>query len=221
MPSKWNRTACPFICPLCFGNENTRLQAGRPGRVLIVGGVIGHVLLFATLYNIPFAWYLLILLVGFILPRDVDDSNRKRGTRIFCLLALAGFAITWSLSRSWAGYETNPHPSQIFLYFSLNLPSLVYLRHHLMRSPPEPASIPLMQDTDLEGFYEKFGLSNREREIVRLMLTGKSNKEIAEELFVSTHTIKNHVYNIYQKLRVTNRLHFIRTIQNNLQKKAD
>ena len=175
--------------------------------------------LFVVLDNIPYVSYLLILLLGLVLSRDLEDRNRKRAMRVYCLLCLAGFAITWSLSKRWTGFFISPQPLHIFLYFSHNLPSLVYLRYHFMRFPPEPAGVPLMQEADLEGFYERFELSKREREIARLMLTGKSNKEIAGELFVSTHTIKNHVYNIYQKLQVSSRLHFIRIVQNHIQGK--
>ena len=169
--------------------------------------------LFAILDNTPYVFYLLVLVTGLILSRDIDETNRTRGVRIFCVLGLTGFTLSWFLSRSLTGSLSGPQPLHIFLYFALNLPSFLYLRHHLERFPPEPASAPLMQEDDLERFYESFELSRREREIVRLMLTGKSNKEIAGELFVSVHTVKNHVYNIYQKLQVSSRLHFIRVVQ--------
>lgn len=70
----------------------------------------------------------------------------------------------------------------------------------------------LVQDSFiLEPIYEKYGISRREKEILELMLTGKNNKEIGKVLFISYHTVKNHVYNLYQKLGVKNRyelLHF-------------
>lgn len=48
-------------------------------------------------------------------------------------------------------------------------------------------------------------LSERELEVMYLLADGKSNKEIAEELFVSVNTIKTHVLRIYEKLDVQNR----------------
>jgi RNA polymerase sigma factor (sigma-70 family) len=45
-------------------------------------------------------------------------------------------------------------------------------------------------------------LTKREMEILNLIGAGKSNKEIAEELFISYKTVKNHVYNLFAKLRI-------------------
>ncbi|TNE74387.1 response regulator transcription factor [bacterium] len=52
---------------------------------------------------------------------------------------------------------------------------------------------------------QQFDLTEREVEILRLVTDGKSNKEIAEHLFVSPLTIKTHVKNIYEKLHVHSR----------------
>lgn len=49
-------------------------------------------------------------------------------------------------------------------------------------------------------------LSNREREIVALVAQGYRNKEIAEKLFISEQTVKNHLHNIFDKLGVSDRL---------------
>ena len=49
-------------------------------------------------------------------------------------------------------------------------------------------------------------LSNREREISGLVVQGFLNKEIAEQLFISDQTVKNHLHNIFEKLGVSNRL---------------
>lgn len=48
-------------------------------------------------------------------------------------------------------------------------------------------------------------LSNREREILRLIAQGMSNKEIAKELFISDKTVKNHLRNIFSKLHINDR----------------
>jgi DNA-binding NarL/FixJ family response regulator len=49
-------------------------------------------------------------------------------------------------------------------------------------------------------------LSNREREIVALVAQGYKNKEMAEKMFISEQTVKNHLHNIFDKLGVSDRL---------------
>ena len=49
-------------------------------------------------------------------------------------------------------------------------------------------------------------LSDREQEVLRLIAAGKDNDEIAAELFISRHTVKNHISSILLKLEVTNRV---------------
>ena len=48
-------------------------------------------------------------------------------------------------------------------------------------------------------------LTNREREILALIAAGLSNQEIADNLCVSRHTVKTHLYNIFKKIAVPNR----------------
>lgn len=48
-------------------------------------------------------------------------------------------------------------------------------------------------------------LSGREVEVLRLVAEGKSNSQIANELFITVNTVRFHLANIYQKLSVTNR----------------
>lgn len=48
-------------------------------------------------------------------------------------------------------------------------------------------------------------LTKREYEVIRLISKGFNNKEIAIELFISEKTVKNHVSNIFKKIKVTDR----------------
>lgn len=49
-------------------------------------------------------------------------------------------------------------------------------------------------------------LSERELEVVRLVARGRTNVEIAEELFISAGTVKNHLANVQRRLGVRNRV---------------
>ena len=52
---------------------------------------------------------------------------------------------------------------------------------------------------------ETSAISNREREVVACVAQGFKNKEIAEKLFISEQTVKNHLHNIFDKLGVSDR----------------
>jgi DNA-binding CsgD family transcriptional regulator len=52
---------------------------------------------------------------------------------------------------------------------------------------------------------DSHGLSRRELEVLRLVASGKSNREIASELVISEHTVARHVQNIFAKLRLSSR----------------
>lgn len=48
-------------------------------------------------------------------------------------------------------------------------------------------------------------LSRREQDVLRELLPGASNREIARKLFITENTVKHHIYNIFGKLGVKNR----------------
>lgn len=53
------------------------------------------------------------------------------------------------------------------------------------------------------------GLSNREAEVAEQVAQGKTNKEVAQQLFVTEKTVKFHLTNIYRKLQVKSRAQLI------------
>jgi DNA-binding CsgD family transcriptional regulator len=68
-----------------------------------------------------------------------------------------------------------------------------------------------------EKAVESSGLSGREREIVSLLNRGLSNKEIAYSLKITSITVKNHVYNIYQKTGVRSRVELLNLFRQDLE----
>ncbi len=61
-------------------------------------------------------------------------------------------------------------------------------------------------ENHLEQLNRKFKISKREREVIDLICEGKTNKEIEDRLFISIQTVKDHIYRIYQKTGVRNRV---------------
>jgi DNA-binding CsgD family transcriptional regulator len=68
-------------------------------------------------------------------------------------------------------------------------------------------------DNDLASFFAGRGLTPREIEVVGLVLQGRSNKDIEKALFISIHTVKNHLYKIYQKLGVRSRFQVVAMVR--------
>lgn len=58
----------------------------------------------------------------------------------------------------------------------------------------------------------RFGLTPREAEIIEILLGGRTNQEIADALFISRKTVENHLYNVFQKMGVANRVQLIGTL---------
>lgn len=65
-----------------------------------------------------------------------------------------------------------------------------------------------------EMFSKKYNLTKRELEITTLILEGYTNKEISNKLFISPHTVKTHVENIFRKVNVSNRISLISKVNN-------
>jgi len=71
----------------------------------------------------------------------------------------------------------------------------------------------------VESFHQKttlksVGLSAREQEILDLLASGYSNKEIGQKIFISPHTVRNHLFHIYEKLHVHSRMEAMNKIRN-------
>ncbi|MFE8702279.1 response regulator [Cytobacillus sp. FJAT-54145] len=64
-----------------------------------------------------------------------------------------------------------------------------------------------------ETLNKKYGLSEREGDILKSIANGLSNKEISEKYYLTEGTVKNYVSRLYAKLDVTNRLDAINKIK--------
>jgi DNA-binding NarL/FixJ family response regulator len=68
---------------------------------------------------------------------------------------------------------------------------------------PDPQKTPRI-DPRLQP--RRFGLTDREREVLVLVIAGKTNRQIAEQFSISEQTVKHHITHIFDKVGVYNRL---------------
>jgi DNA-binding NarL/FixJ family response regulator len=67
-----------------------------------------------------------------------------------------------------------------------------------------------------EGDIEPIKLTKREKAIISLMSKGAKNKEIAEDLNISPHTVKTHLYSAFRKTKCRNRIELLSWAQQNI-----
>ncbi len=106
----------------------------------------------------------------------------------------------------------NVVPVFILIYFlSLVLPVFyLYIKSELILYEVQP-DYQLFDDQDL--ILTRNGITRREREVVNLICAGKTNQEIADLLFITLQTVKDHTHRIYLKLDIKNRMQLIHLLR--------
>ena len=167
---------------------------------------------YQTLSDIRF--FLLHLLfcwgIGMVVIHFKEIKVKELRTAIKMLLAITIVFFPLMIIRQFREYFPflskiklpTPFPF-ILYYFSWNIMTIHYAAKYFFR-PVSGTSL-----TISEIFIQQYNITNREREIIDLIVKGCSNTEIGKKLFISPKTVRNHVYNIYQKIGVNNRFAFV------------
>jgi len=117
-------------------------------------------------------------------------------------------------------FQTSIHPNltqslsdkESPYYFNLNKRKIKVIAHEIDERNPmaEKYTIYLYhEEKTITETHPLSLLSNRELEIYELVLKGSTNEEISKQLWISIHTVKKHLRNMYEKLGVSNRTSLI------------
>ncbi len=98
----------------------------------------------------------------------------------------------------------------LLLYFSGGILPLLYLCRRLKIDTVHGDAL---TRADINDLFKRHGISKREQEIVDKICAGLTNKQIADALFISLQTVKDHSHNIYKKLGVKNRVQMVNKIK--------
>lgn len=134
-----------------------------------------------------------------IRSRALAGGLRRRSVMILGSAYLGIFAtMVGSLTLGWirpAGQTGSQLLVNSLVMVIYNLVSLVWI---LRFQPTGPFGVATAT--------ERYGISAREWEITELLCAGCTNQEIADRLFISPATVKDHVYNVFRKTGVRNRV---------------
>lgn len=149
----------------------------------------------------------IVAYIGIYLLIHISEKNHKEW-RSFIIAFVIILVIT-TLMTAIALHFAHVHPILfmyfILLYFAGDLPLILITKSYLEKNTMEFKS----NINPIEDLFQRYGISKREKDIIRKIGEGKTNKQISEELFITLQTVKDHNYNIYKKVGVKNRVQLV------------
>src|SRR6185436_5064598 len=167
-------------------------------------------------YKIATAWYFatftFALALGYGLLHRMWNTERRSFLIGLLVFATVGYAETiTSLLPALRTTTVTFSSGDDFLFSSIPYALYgVFLTIYFLRYPV-PA--PLAMDALPEAFLTKYNITDREREIILKVVQGKSNADIANELFISLATVKTHLHNIYRKIDIDSRFDLLARVR--------
>jgi DNA-binding CsgD family transcriptional regulator len=151
-----------------------------------------------------FAAFTFMLALGYGLIRRLWHDERRNFLIGLLVFATVGYLET-TINLPRALRETAVTRSNEVGFLVSSIPYALYGVFLIVYFLESPVPAPLGIDALPEAFLSKYGITDREREIILKVVQGKSNADIASELFISLATVKTHLHNIYRKIDVDSR----------------
>jgi DNA-binding CsgD family transcriptional regulator len=136
-----------------------------------------------------------------------QQSYRAKRMRSFLVISSVAFlffswyAIIFNVFPNLHRPGFDPFVSAVYIIVWCLNDAMIYLR--------EFSSIGIRERNQMDNFHDRYKLSEREQEIVRLLVDGMSYKEIAFQLSLSPRTVETHIYRIFKKCSVSTKLELI------------
>lgn len=172
---------------------------------------------------------LLILLAGSVAYMGKALLTEKsRGSVYYMIVVTAMLAWNYSsffwgeASRYWGNgtFVREPLDLTIIFWFIVNTSTLIFVyKKNFVEAYENKNTIEGYFDLNerMEEIARKYEMTKREKDLCRLVYEGKSNMQIAQALFISESTVKTHVYNIFRKMGVKNRVGLTRVVRGETQ----
>lgn len=151
--------------------------------------------------------FLLIIFFLFSWKKNFRDKGRKRISQLFSWFYIACNSISLVMLVLMMQIQMDQILQWAFKVLVMALFVLApYLWVNRVFIPYSKSMLKLINRSgEMQAIFLKHNITRREAEIIELILEGKGNHEIKDSLFISYHTVKNHLSNIFRKLGVSNR----------------
>lgn len=164
---------------------------------------------------------LLFVLVGSIIYLSKAVQNHLDKGVFYYMMTVTAMLVWNYASYFWgeasvywgnSKFIREPLDLTIIFWFVVNITTLIFIykwdfQQAYANEEAEPQVVKAFDiERRMELLAEEYQLTSRETDLSRLIYEGKSNSEIAQMLFISESTVKTHVYNIFRKLGVKNRM---------------
>lgn len=155
----------------------------------------------------------------FVRSRRLEDVAWRTRLSVLALSYVALFTCLFALWIFWgrlgAVSRELPVALDAILELLYNVVAIVWvarLTTWLKGIPMVQAARVLVPAMDRARLLAEYGITRREAEVIELICLGKTNQEIADQLFISLTTVKDHNYVTFQKLGVRNRTELTRLV---------
>jgi DNA-binding CsgD family transcriptional regulator len=147
---------------------------------------------------------IIILIPGKNKSLLVKNEKQIAACSITAFMVIQGIALCF--------YESEPITGMVYIlmFFAGNSFLPVFLSYGTTTAFFPEESV---KDISFGDFCKSFEISPRESDIIREICNGRSNKEIADKLFISLQTVKDHTHRIYIKTNVKSRAQLMNMVK--------
>ncbi len=153
--------------------------------------------------------------IGLISYKKIKDIEQKKLVRNVCIVAAIFFPGNIYNEFPVFNFNLNVSPllyctfCVVFILFIVR----IYFRDYYITDQEIEVLKNDYKAHKKSNIFNKYNLSEREREVVIFVLKGFSNKKIADILFISLSTVKSHVHNVFKKTNTETRYELIHLIK--------
>jgi DNA-binding CsgD family transcriptional regulator len=194
-----------ILFPYGFFSDSTRIIMEKE---ILEYSLLNKIILCVNL--IPILYF---IIVGFMYLKNLKDRRMRNFTRYILIvvsICLPGLILAMKIKTGEMNFSNEMIGNYIttsVLYLIMGSFTLYYFIRHYLHISHEPIII-----SPTGKFMTEYGITDREKAIIKLIANGYSNNEISDELSISTSTVKTHLHNIFTKTGARSRTELISII---------
>ena len=162
-----------------------------------------------TVIELSYMFFFARTVLQYSKKKNISKNKIAKNFMLFLVLGslVRGVVLLFMFTESWSWILI----PLVLIYFLSNFVPLLYLYRKA-----DIAFIPVYAEYPNEKkkvlLFEKYQITKREKEIIEQMCQGKTNQQIADTLFISLQTVKDHTHRIYTKIGISSRLKLVQMI---------